>query len=165
MISIEKNFDNGFVDIRAIAKEVWPITYGFILSEIQFDYMIDMMYSVESLQEQSKIKKHHFILAKQEEKTVGFASYECNFDETNKTKIHKIYILSTEQGKGIGKTLIDFITTEAKNQNQAALLLNVNRYNDAKGFYEKLGFTIDREDVIDIGRGFIMDDYVMQKTI
>jgi GNAT superfamily N-acetyltransferase len=165
MIIIEKNTDTYFTDIRAIAKEVWPITYGTILSETQFDYMMDMMYSVESLQMQSEIKKHHFILAKEDKKTVGFASYEYNYEKTSKTKIHKIYILSTEQGKGIGKMLIDFIETEAKKHHQESLILNVNKYNVAQEFYKKLEFNIDHEVIIDIGNGYVMDDYVMQKTI
>jgi ribosomal protein S18 acetylase RimI-like enzyme len=165
MISIEKNEDTNFTAIRAIAKEVWPIAYGTILSEIQLDYMMEMMYSIDSLQLQANSKNHHFILANENDVTLGFASYEFNISETSKTKIHKIYILSTQQGKGIGKKLIDFIHTEAKNHHQEALLLNVNKYNSAQDFYKKLGFTIDHEEVIDIGNGYVMDDYVMQKAI
>jgi ribosomal protein S18 acetylase RimI-like enzyme len=165
MISIEKNTDINFTAIRAIAKEVWPIAYGSILNKAQLDYMMEMMYSIDSLQLQADKKKHQFILAKENGVTLGFASFELNFDKTSKTKIHKIYILSTQQGKGIGKKLIDYIETEAKNHHQEALLLNVNKSNIAQGFYIKLGFSIDCEVVIDIGNGYVMDDYVMQKTI
>ncbi len=165
MISIERNTDNNFTAIRAIAKEVWPIAYGAILSNEQLDYMMEMMYSMDSLQLQAKIKKHHFILAKENDVTLGFASFEFNYSETSKTKIHKIYILSTQQRKGIGKALIDYIETEAKNHHQEALLLNVNKYNVALDFYKKIGFTISFEEVINIGNGFVMDDYVMEKII
>jgi hypothetical protein len=41
------------------------------------------------------------------------------------------------------------------------VFLNVNKYNKAKFFYEKLGFTITKEEVIDIGNDYVMDDYVM----
>ena len=165
MILIEKNTDNDFVIIREIAQEVWPIAYGSILSKAQLDYMMEMMYSIEALQIQSNVKMHQFILIKENGVTIGFASYECNYSETNKTKIHKIYILSTQQGKGIGKKLIDYIETEAKIHHQEALSLNVNRYNIAQDFYKRLGFYIDYEEVIDIGNGYVMDDYVMQKII
>jgi diamine N-acetyltransferase len=165
MISIEKNRDSNFTTIRDIAKEVWPIAYGAILSKEQLDYMMEMMYSVEALQLQAETKNHHFILAIEDGKALGFASYEMNCNKTNKTKIHKIYILSTQQGKGIGKTLIDYIETEAKNDNQEALILNVNKYNPAQQFYKKLGFSISFEEVIDIGEGYVMDDYVMEKEI
>nr|WP_294777817.1 GNAT family N-acetyltransferase [uncultured Flavobacterium sp.] len=165
MIVIENNSEINFTDVRAIAQEVWPKTYGAILSQAQLDYMMDMMYSVDSLQLQANEKKHHFILAKENNVTVGFASYELNCNQTSKTKIHKIYILSTQQGKGIGKILLDFIAKEAQKHHNTALFLNVNKYNPAQYFYKKLGFEITEEEVIDIGQGYVMDDYVMEKSI
>lgn len=165
MVVIEQNSDNNFTDIRAIAQEVWPKTYGAILSQAQLDYMMNMMYSVVALQQQANEKQHHFILAKENNSTVGFASYEFNSNETGKTKIHKLYVLSTEQGKGIGKVLLDYIAKESKSHNNTALFLNVNKYNPAQHFYKKMGFEIDKEEVIDIGQGYVMDDYVMEKKI
>jgi diamine N-acetyltransferase len=165
MIQIENNQDQQFTDIRAIAKEVWPVAYGAILSEAQLEYMMEMMYSVSSLQEQANAKKHRFILAKEGETVLGFASFEFNYGKKSKTKIHKIYILTTEQGKGIGKQLIGFIANEAKQRHQKALILNVNKNNKAIRFYESIGFTISFEEVINIGSGYVMDDYVMEKSI
>ena len=165
MITIQNNTDQNFTQIRAIAKEVWPIAYGAILSEEQLDYMMEMMYSVESLQTQFNEKGHHFILAIEDEIPVGFASYEFNCNETPKTKIHKIYILPNQQGKGTGKVLIDYITESARKNNQEALFLNVNRHNVAQRFYKKLGFEVVFEEIIDIGRGYVMDDFVMEKSI
>ena len=56
--------------------------------------MMEMMYSIDSLQLQANSKNHQFILAKENGVTLGFASFELNLGETKKTKIHKIYILS-----------------------------------------------------------------------
>lgn len=165
MISIQINSDINFTSIRAIAKEVWPVTYGAILSADQLEYMMEMMYSVSALQKQATENKHHFIVAIDDEIPVGFASYEFNNNETKKTKIHKIYILSTQQGKGIGKKLIDFIAIEAKRHKQKGLFLNVNKNNVAQYFYKKIGFTISYEEVIAIGNGYVMDDFVMEKSI
>ncbi len=165
MVVIENNIDADFTVVRAIANEVWPKTYGSILSQTQLDYMMDMMYSVEALQMQANEKNHHFILAKANNVSVGFASYEFEANATDKTKIHKIYVLSSQQGKGTGKILLDFIANEAKSQNNSAVFLNVNKYNSAQFFYTKLGFEITEEVVIDIGQGYIMDDYVMEKKI
>lgn len=162
MIAIEKNRDGNFTSIRAIAREVWPIAYGKILSQQQLDYMMEMMYSIPSLRKQAASDKE-FIVAMENNQAVGFASYEFNYDGTSKTKIHKIYILSNQQGKGIGKTLINYIAQQAQMQKQSALVLNVNKYNMAQDFYRKLGFEIVKEEVIDIGNGYIMDDYLMEK--
>jgi ribosomal protein S18 acetylase RimI-like enzyme len=165
MISIQKNTEDSYTSIRRIAEEVWPVAYGAILSNEQLDYMMEMMYSVSALQKQATENNHHFILAIDEEVPVGFASYEFNNNETDKTKIHKIYILTSQQSKGIGKQLIDFIAIAAKKNGQSALFLNVNKYNVAQHFYKKLGFTISCEEVIAIGNGYIMDDYVMEKLL
>ncbi|WP_264522094.1 GNAT family N-acetyltransferase [Flavobacterium sp. N1994] len=165
MIVIERNRDDHFEAVRAIAKEVWPVAYGAILSQAQLDYMMEMMYSVSSLQLQSGAKKNYFILAKENENVVGFASYEFNYGKKPKTKIHKIYILTSQQGKGIGNQLIDYIANEAKNRHQKGLVLNVNKKNIATRFYERIGFSVSFEEVIDIGNGYVMDDFVMERPI
>ena len=165
MIIIHRNTDENYTSIRCIAKEVWPITYTNIMNQAQLDYMMDMMYSIPSLQLQANTKKHRFILAKEGETVVGFASYEFNYAKKPKTKIHKIYILPNQQGRGIGKEIIDFIITEAKERHQKSLILNVNKKNIAIRFYERIGFSICFEEVIDIGDGYVMDDYVMEKSI
>ena len=166
MIEIEKVLPNDstkFQIIRNIAEETWPVAYGEILSTAQLKYMFDMMYTTTSLLEQATKNNLQFILAKEENDYVGFASFEYDMNQTNKTKIHKIYILPENQRKGIGKKLIDFITIEAKIKKDIAIFLNVNKYNKAIHFYTKLGFSKVKEEVIDIGNGYVMDDYVMEK--
>ena len=53
----------------------------------------------------------------------------------------------------------------AKENNSSYFILNVNRYNKATDFYIKLGFEISYEEDIDIGNGFLMEDYVMKKRL
>jgi hypothetical protein len=57
------------------------------------------------------------------------------------------------------------VAKEAKNNDNTILTLNVNRYNQAQYFYKKIGFSITKEEVIAIGNDFVMDDYVMEKSI
>lgn len=149
--------------IRDLAFQIWPATYGHILSQEQFDYMMEMMYSIESLEKQLLTKP--FLLVEDEGQYIGFVSYEINVDGTNKTKIHKLYVLPQIQGKGVGKLLINHIREIALQYQNTALVLTVNRFNKAKDFYLKLGFHIVEEKQFDIGRGYIMDDYVMEMPI
>ncbi|WP_395632825.1 GNAT family N-acetyltransferase [Flavobacterium sp.] len=165
MFSIVSNTDSQFTAVRAIAFEVWPKTYGTILTATQLEYMLDMMYSVAALQEQSTLKQHHFVLIYVNDEAVGFASYEHNANESGKTKIHKIYILSSQQGKGTGKALVGYIEQKALVHGDKVLFLNVNKYNAAIQFYRKTGFRITNEEIIDIGNGYVMDDYVMEKLL
>ena len=46
-----------------------------------------------------------------------------------------------------------------------ALRLNVNKYNPTIDIYEHLGFRIIESEVNDIGKGYVMDDYVMEKRL
>jgi GNAT superfamily N-acetyltransferase len=149
--------------IRDLAFRIWPVTYGHILSKDQFDYMMEMMYSIDSLEKQIEIKP--FLLVNDNGEFIGFASYEINWDNSRKTKIHKLYVLPEIQGKGIGRMLINHIKEIALKANNNALCLTVNRFNKAKEFYLKQGFHIVAEKQFQIGNGYIMDDYVMELLI
>ena len=83
----------------------------------------------------------------------------------NKTKIHKIYVLPETQGTGLGRQFFELVKEKAKENNQKAIFLNVNKYNSALHFYTKLGFSIVNDEVIDIGEGYVMDDYIMELEI
>ena len=148
-----------------LTKQIWPIAYGQILSKSQLDYMIDTFYNETALRKQIEDKGHVFYLAQDDKDNyVGFVSYEINC-EPHKTKIHKIYVLPETQGTGVGKQLFTLVCANAKKENQTVVFLNVNKYNKAKQFYERLGFVITKEEVIDIGKNYIMDDYVMEVKV
>jgi ribosomal protein S18 acetylase RimI-like enzyme len=104
-----------------------------------------------------------FIVVYDGTEPVGFAAYQEI--KTAVWKLHKIYILASQQGKGTGKFVIDYITKEIQQQGAIALQLQVNRNNNAKGFYEKIGFVAIEEADFDIGNGFFMNDYVMEKKM
>lgn len=147
-----------------LTKKIWPVAYGEILSKEQLDYMIDKFYNEPALRELIQ-KGHVFYLAQDEnENYVGFASYEIN-SEPNKTKIHKIYVLPETQGTGLGRQFFELVKEKAIENHQSAIFLNVNKYNNAIHFYTKLGFTKVKDEVIDIGSGYVMDDYVMEVNI
>ena len=151
--------------IKDLAYAIWPSAYSEILSSEQLAYMLELFYSERALNLQMEEKKHIFYLAKNDiDKYVGFVAYEINC-EPHKTKIHKIYVLPETQGTGVGKFLFNLVVEKAKEHSQKAIFLNVNKYNIAKQFYEKLGFEITNEEVIDIGNDYIMDDYVMEVKI
>lgn len=165
MITIVTATAKDYQTIRDIAHETWPIAYGEILAKAQLDYMLGAFYNDEAIKDSVVNNGHHFILAKEGEQTLGFASYEHNYNQKPQTKIHKIYVLPQTQGKGIGKILIDFIENVAKENHSIALSLNVNRFNKALYFYQKLGFEIVDEIDIELDHGYLMEDFVMEKPI
>ena len=124
--------------------------------------MLDMMYSESSLQQQMH-KGSQFIFVYDDEYLVGFAAYFQK--ESSIFKLDKIYVLPSQKGKGTGRFVIDYIIDEVKQKGGTALQLQVNRYNNAKTFYEKLGFVVIEEADFHIGNGYFMNDYVMEKKI
>jgi len=165
MILVEKVTLKDIPIIQDIAHATWYPTFEGILSEKQIEYMLEMMYSTTSLIEQIQIKKHHFFLVKENEVTLGFISVELNYKNQATAKIHKIYILPANQEKGIGKILMYKAEELAQEYNQKSITLNVNRFNKALGFYEKLGYTNSKIENIEIGNGYLMEDFVLEKHL
>jgi len=165
MITISEAAISDIKQIQNIVNITWPITYGEILSKEQLDYMLGLFYSDEALTEQYDKKVQLFYMIYEEETNIGFIGIEHNYNKEAITKIHKIYLLPETQGKGIGKKVIDEIGKLASENNSAALLLNVNRFNSALGFYKKIGFEVIDEVNIEIGNGYLMEDYVMEKKL
>lgn len=147
--------------ISDMAVKIWWPTYKDIVSDEQIKFMLKDMYSIESLKKQM-ISGVEFIIAEKENIPMGFAGY--SLAETEVYKLHKLYILPTEQGSGFGKKLIAHISELAKSKGGKILELNVNRDNPAYNFYRKTGFDIHQ--TVDIPyHHFILNDYVMRKNL
>jgi diamine N-acetyltransferase len=148
--------------IRELTFQVWPQTYSSLLSQDQIAYMLALMYSPESLERQMS-EGCHFILISDEEKPVGFAAYQHMGNDI--WKLHKLYVLPSQQGKGGGRYVMDHILKEIKKKGALALQLQVKRDNPARSFYENLGYRIIYEADFDIGNGYFMKDFVMEKRL
>ena len=150
--------------IGYLAYQVWPTAYKEILTFEQLHYMLQYFYSPTALREQMLSKQHVFVLVENEEdEPLGFASYSEIRERI--FKLHKLYILPATQGKNVGRTLLEAVEDDCRELGGEKLLLNVNRFNKAKTFYEKLGYAIIAEEKVDIGNGFVQDDYVMEKSL
>jgi GNAT superfamily N-acetyltransferase len=165
MITIKEASIADLNTIQEIAYKSWPDTYGEILSQEQIDFMLNLWYSSDVLIDNLTNKGHFFLLAFDGAICLGFASYEHNYLNKNITRLHKIYLLPEAQGKGAGKLLIDTIENLAKENHSVAISLNVNKFNKAFTFYQKIGFEIVDEYDTEIGNGYLMEDYIMQKDL
>lgn len=165
MITIIEATPNDFRVIQEIAHKAWPVAYGKILSKDQIDFMLESMYDLETLTDNYLIKNHRFLLINEFEKQIGFASFEHQYLNSNATRLHKLYLLPERRGNGFGKLLIEEISRMAIKNNSDAISLNVNRFNQSKDFYLKMGFEIVAEENLSIGNGYFMEDYKMEKNI
>ncbi len=150
--------------VQSLAERIWPPTYTSIIGSGQIDYMLRLIYSLESLTLQLEEQHQVFLLLYYESNPCGFASYS-QYDNGERWKLHKIYIDPVLHGKGLGKFLLDEVVTRVKIAGGKFLLLNVNRHNKARYFYETQGFRVIGEEDIDIGEGYFMNDYVMEAKL
>lgn len=164
MITIAEAVTADFETIREIAHQTWPAAYGKILSQEQLDYMLDKFYTDEALH-YNLSKGHNFLLINDNGVFQGFASYEHNYLGENCTRLHKLYLLPETHGKGLGKLLLERVISLAKENHSNTISLNVNRFNKAAFFYKKMGFEIIGEEDLEIGNGYLMEDYKMEKKI
>jgi len=163
--------------IRSVSERTWPSTYGHIISQEQIDFMLDWMYSDESLEKQMHTGCEFYIASIKNDngdwEAVGFCSVSPEDEENNSTekleglrahKLNKLYVLPAAQGTGAGKALLNKTIEVAKAAGSSSLFLQVNKQNNAYTFYLKHGFIKEAEFKFDIGNGFFMDDYVMRLT-
>jgi len=164
MITLRKAKEEDIQLIRDIADATWPDTYLRLIGQQQIDYMLEKMYSRGELLKQF-MDGHTFLIAEEGEHEYGFAGYSIADHEARIYKLHKLYVLPSAHGKGVGKILINEVFNQVRDAGGSALQLNVNKQNKAKEFYLKAGFTVKESVKIDIGNGFFMDDYIMEIDI
>lgn len=145
--------------IQAIAEETWRPTYSHILTEQQTLYMLELMYNSGTLQAQIE-GNVSFYMVEESAESVGYVAFELISEDV--VKLHKIYFRPDQKKKGAGRLAIEFVKNQARELGARSIELNVNKYNSAVDFYLKMGFTQQRDMILDIGQGYVMDDYVMQ---
>ena len=150
--------------IQDLAKRSWENAYADILSKEQMKYMLDTMYSEAEISQHLKNPDYHYYLVFDENlhSYDGFLGYENHY-ENQTTKLHRIYLVPESKGKGLGKKTLEFLNQKVKESGDNRIILNVNKYNSAQRFYESQGYNVYNAGVFDIGNGYVMDDYLMER--
>lgn len=147
--------------IQHLARKSWESAYSEILSQKQIDYMLGTMYSDQELISHMKDPNYEYFLIKKGEALMGFIGYQFGYEEGT-TKLHRIYLIPEGKGLGLGKSALDFLKRKVSERGDHRIILNVNKNNPSKKFYDSQGFTVYEEGVFDIGQGYVMDDYLME---
>lgn len=152
-----------FEVIAELAKTIWAEHYTPIIGVEQVKYMLDKFQSQKAIKKQVMDDNYIYYILSNESIAIGYISIKKNDDTLF---LSKLYIDKLNRGKGFGKLAMKFIEELAKNLNCNKIFLTVNKYNtNSIKTYKKVGFNIIEELVIDIGNGFIMDDFKMEKLI
>lgn len=152
--------------IQDLARRSWENAYADILSDEQMEYMLSEMYSEAEIGSHLRNPDYHYYMI-QDESTgfyEGFIGYQHHYEEET-TKLHRIYLVPESKGKGFGKGALQFLNGKVSENGDKRIILNVNKNNAARNFYESQGYTVYDEGIFDIGRGYVMDDYLMEILI
>ena len=151
--------------VQDLARRIWHRHYPGIITVEQIDYMLARGYATDELARFLVAAGAGLALARANGTPVGFAAW-YRTSEPATTKLDKLYVLQEHHGGGIGRRLIDHVEACARADGSTTLVLNVNKHNASSiKAYERCGFMVREEVVVDIGNGFVMDDYVMAKPL
>ena len=151
--------------VAALAGVIWRRHYPGIITREQIEYMLALGYSHDALKRFVDTAGAGLDLARVGERLIGFGAY-YPLDGAPELKLDKLYVHQDFQGRGVGGRLIARAESAARAQNRQTLVLNVNKHNaQAIRAYERSGFAVREAVVVDIGGGFVMDDYVMAKPL
>ena len=160
-----------FAVLRELAGTIWRQHYVAIISAAQIDYMLAGRFSDEALREHVQEADRWLELLWVSGMPVGYCAYELAGMGSNKRtpaamKLGQLYMYESHRGMGLGRFMLGHVESRARELGCRSLWLQVNKRNTgAVGFYTAAGFEVVREAVFEIGGGFVMDDYVMEKRL
>jgi GNAT superfamily N-acetyltransferase len=155
--------------VVTLALQIWPEYYIPIIGAGQVEYMLRNVQSPEAIHDQIKQGHQYFLVKTKAEDSaqprwIGYVAFALQL-ETARLFISKLYVLSQYRGRGLGRALIDWISSTARQHQINVMWLTVNKTNPAYRTYLHWGFVNKGSIVKDIGNGFVMDDYQMEKSV
>jgi len=151
--------------IQQLAHDIWHECYPGIITVGQIRYMLKRGYGLDTLKSEISEGEIRFEQILVEGKPIGFASHGPT-DRPKEIKIHKLYVHPHHQRQGHGSCLIDHIAKKCGAEGTETLVLAVNKRNTpAISSYIKNGFRQREAVIVDIGGGYIMDDYILEKSL
>jgi ribosomal protein S18 acetylase RimI-like enzyme len=162
MTIIEVSTENQIDIIESLAKEIWTEHFIPIIGEQQVDYMLAKYQSKQAVKQQIASGVLYFLI----KESLAFIGYIAVHPRGDELFLSKIYVQSSCRARGYGKKAVQFVETLARERGLRKIALTVNKNNtSAIRAYEKVGFRNVGSLVQDIGSGFVMDDYAMEKTV
>lgn len=151
--------------VAQIADETWHEHYNDILDADQIDYMVEKFQSIKAIVGQMVNEDYSYILLHTDGEDIGYVA--IREEKMNKELfLSKIYILKKYRGKGFATQTFQYLEDFCKGKGYTKIWLTVNKYNlNSIKTYEKKGFKKIRTQVVEIGEGYVMDDYVMEKDL
>ena len=149
----------------SLAREVWRHHYPRIIGHAQTEYMLAQRYAADVIRHELGDSRVWWDTLSEDDVMRAFAS-SLRGDAPGEIKLDKLYVHPQRQRRGYGAALIGHTCERAARLGCRRVVLAVNKRNaSAISAYQKQGFVIREGVVKDIGRGFVMDDYIMEKRL
>ena len=154
-----------FAPLTALATQIWHQHYVNIVSREQLDYMLAGRYNPERLRLYLPAQESWLKLLKVGGELVGYCSYALTA-KPREMKLEQLYLRVDHKGAGLGGQMLRHVEAEARLRGCATVMLTVNKQNlDSIAIYKKHGYVVREAATFEIGRGYVMDDYVMEKRL
>lgn len=152
-------------EIAALANEIWHEHYGALLSKGQIDYMVEKFQSEQAITHAITKENYTYYIMKDAGLVIGYCAVQPT-DQDHSLFLSKLYLHADYRGKRLTRLIMAMLAERCISEHLTSIWLTVNRNNtDSVEVYRKLGFEVEREQVSDIGGGYVMDDYVMRCTL
>lgn len=152
-------------EVVDLAREIWCEHYVSIVGRDQVDYMLEKFQSVSVIGDELARKHEYFLISDAGQRVAGYIGVAPGVNESE-LQISKIYIQKQLRGHGLGRKSLLFIEDICRQRGVTKIWLTVNRNNsDSIAWYERMGFMNVGPTVKDIGGGFVMDDFRMEKKV
>lgn len=150
----------------AIAKTIWHETYDDLLPEGQVDYMIEKFQSDSAVKAQMAAQGYEYTLMVCDGADAGFIGVSPQYERDDELFLSKLYLLNQYRGNGVIRKAFARIEEQAGKLGLKRIRLTVNKGNaHAIEVYTHYGFVTTEEVQSDIGHGYVMDDYIMEKKL
>ncbi|MDK2123840.1 GNAT family N-acetyltransferase [Parachitinimonas caeni] len=150
--------------ISELAGVIWRAHYPGLITHEQIDYMLAQRYNPIALAEEIETVGHRLDALWMDGVIVGYANY-FRYSPTE-MKLDKLYLHPDLHGQGHGSRLLEHVFDESRKAGCSALILCVNKGNEkAMKSYLRNGFSVRESICVDIGGGFVMDDFVLEKSL
>jgi|SRR3954465_6233581 len=161
-LTFKKATEKDIPIIRDLADRIWRKHYLPIIGIKQIEFMLAKMYSPESIVKQMQEQQQYTIAYDDTGKAIGYISISTT--DNKNYYLHKFYIDTDKQSKGIGSEVFNYILNTLPTAETIELTVNRENYKSIN-FYFKNGFVIKEVANFDIGEGYFMNDFVMQKKL
>ena len=153
--------------VAGLAHDIWYEFYVPLIGRAQVDYMVAKFQNAPAMQAQIDQGYEYFLVRRQDASGASSDIGYCAVQEQPERVmfLSKFYLHHEARGSGTGRRCMEFIEGLARRRGLNLLWLTVNKGNPAVQAYQRLGFRIAAELVMDIGGGFVMDDYRMEKRL